>query len=72
MAYKIYYTMEDSNGPKKKGIEENEHLQNAISSFKKFLNDFKEEKKAEWEEVNEDFKKEMDKIEESIKKLTSK
>ena len=64
--------MEDQTGPKKKGIEENEHLQNAISSFKKFIIDFKEEKKADWESLNEEFKNEMDKIEESIKKLTSK
>jgi len=64
--------MEDSNESKKGGILENENLNNAISSFKKFLTDFKTEKKAEWEALNEEFKNEMDKIEDSIKKITSK
>jgi hypothetical protein len=64
--------MEDSNESKKSGVMENENLHNAISSFKKFITDFKTEKKSEWESLNEEFKNEMDKIENSIKKLTSK
>lgn len=64
--------MEDSNESKKGGMLENENLNDAISSFKNFLTDFKTEKKAEWESLNEEFKNEMDKIEDSIKKITSK
>jgi len=64
--------MEDSNETKKSGLLENENLNNAISSFKKFITDFKTEKKSEWEALNEEFKNEMDKIEDSIKKMTSK
>ena len=64
--------MEDSTENTKKGVADNEHLQNAISSFKKFLVEFKEEKKQDFDKVSEEFKNEMDKIEESIRKITSK
>ena len=56
---------------KEPGIEGNENLHNAISSFKKFITDYKTEKKSDWELLNKEFRHEMDKIEKTIHKMVA-
>jgi len=56
---------------KESGLEGNENLHDAISSFKKFITDYKTEKKAEWKLLNKEFRNEMDKIEKTLHKMVA-
>lgn len=53
------------------GKEGNENLHDAISSFKKFIADYKKEKKSEWKLLNKEFRNEMDKIEKTLQKMVA-
>jgi hypothetical protein len=46
-------------------------LNNAISSLKKSMTDFKADRKSEWKLFKNKFKDDMVKVEESFKKLTT-
>ena len=44
-------------------------LQNEISSLKKSMTDYKEERKSDWKTFKSKFNENLDKIEKSLKKL---
>jgi len=46
-------------------------LQNEISSLKQSMTDFKEERKLEWKSFKGKFADDMEKVETSLKKMTS-
>lgn len=51
--------------------EDKAKLENAISSLKKEMKEFKKGKKSEWKTLKSKFKDDMDKIEKSLKDLKS-
>jgi len=63
--------MNTTKNAKEPGTDKNENLNNAISSFKKFVGDFKTERQAEWKLLNKEFGHEMDKIEKTIHKMVA-
>jgi hypothetical protein len=51
--------------------EDKVKLQNEISSLKKCMTDYKEERKSEWKSFKNKFNDDMDKVEKSLKKLVT-
>lgn len=63
--------MEITTELKENWKEDKENLQNAISSLKKCMTNYKAERKSEWKSFKNKFNDDMDEIEKSLKKLTS-
>jgi hypothetical protein len=56
---------------KKNWKEDKENLHNEISSLKKYMLDYKLERKSEWRLFKIKFNEDMDKVAESLKNLTA-